>query len=325
MRILSLSGGGIRGIFQAVFLRDLARQTNRPLHECFDLVAGTSTGAILALGVALNIDFEKIVTLFEDEGPRIFPKHIQKKARRTLSALGKGPFYDAGVLQQALSSAFRIKGRNARIKDCQTRIIIPATTLDKYEMRSFSNINHCDAPHGLDDNLFAVDVALASAAAPSFFRSHQPRGLDAFHDVTLEERTYIDGGLWANNPVLFAVMTAKRRLGIPFDDMSILSVGNGRIPEGAPGFDFDAMRRGLMLRSVLDIMFATQAQLAEETAGALVGDEGFSGSRMLIVNPDLPGKIDLDDVGSAVTILKPRAESELRNNLGLIKVLCSIN
>jgi hypothetical protein len=107
--------------------------------------------------------------------------------------------------------------------------------------------------------------------------------------------------------------------------MHVLSVGNGRIPEGAPGFDFDSMRRALMLRSVLDIMFATQAQLAEETVGALVGDEGFSGSRMLLVNPELPRKIDLDDVGLAVSILKPRAESELRENLRLIRQLCSLN
>src|SRR5262249_9094149 len=83
-RILALSGGGMGGIFQAVCLRELAKLLRpKPLRECFELVAGTSTGAIIALGIALQIDPERIVELFRVHGPTIF-------ARRWLASLRKG-------------------------------------------------------------------------------------------------------------------------------------------------------------------------------------------------------------------------------------------
>ena len=103
--------------------------------------------------------------------------------------------------------------------------------------------------------MFAADVALASAAAPSFFRAHQPGGLDILGNVYKEERSYVDGGLWANNPVLCAVMAAHRHMNVAFGDMKVLSVGNGRIPEGEATNAFDQSRRALMLRSVLNAAF----------------------------------------------------------------------
>jgi patatin-like phospholipase/acyl hydrolase len=324
MRILSLSGGGIRGIFQAVFLRDLAKALGGPLFEHFDIVAGTSTGAILALGVALDVDLDKAVDLFETEGPDIFPEQIQRRAKNVLCSLGRGPFYDAKVFERALRSMFRAAGREALVSDCKTNILIPTTTLDRYEARIFSNLDRCGTPGGLDGRLFAADIALASAAAPSFFKSHQPSGLDAIGNVYREERSYVDGGLWANNPVLSAVMSAHRHLQIPFENMKVLSIGNGRLPEGEAPTTFDGMRRALMLRSVLNAVFATQAELAEQTVGTLLNDETFSGSSILRVNVDLPHKIDLDDVDDAVRILKPRAESALKENLVSIKVLLNI-
>ena len=82
---LELTGGGIRGIFQAVYLREIETQLSKPVRECFDLVAGTSTGAIIGLGVALGVDLNKIVQLFEFSGSSIFPPTIRKSANRTIS------------------------------------------------------------------------------------------------------------------------------------------------------------------------------------------------------------------------------------------------
>ena len=191
MRILSLSGGGIRGIFQAVFLRDLAREMNRPLHECFDLVAGTSTGAILALGVALNIDFEKIVTLFENEGPKIFPKRIQKKTKRMLALWVRGRF----VNQMGFNEAVRLNLQAQRTRRSNEGLL-NKNYYSGHHLGSIRNTLILEyrslrrRQQSLDGTLlFATDVALASAAAPSFFKSHQPRGLDATHrDVRLRRK-----------------------------------------------------------------------------------------------------------------------------------------
>jgi patatin-like phospholipase/acyl hydrolase len=85
IRILSLSGGGVRGIFQAVFLREIASQLKKPIRDQFDLIAGTSTGAIVALGIALNVNLDKIVELFEEQGDKIFPEDVRRRSQWALS------------------------------------------------------------------------------------------------------------------------------------------------------------------------------------------------------------------------------------------------
>jgi patatin-like phospholipase/acyl hydrolase len=109
IRILTLSGGGIRGIFQAVFLREISLQLQSPLREHFDLIAGTSTGAIVALGVALNIDLKKIVGLFEDDGFQIFPKSTRVSRQRLASYACRGPAYKQEPLRRILREVFTDK------------------------------------------------------------------------------------------------------------------------------------------------------------------------------------------------------------------------
>jgi patatin-like phospholipase/acyl hydrolase len=322
VRILSLSGGGIRGIFQAVFLREIASQLKSPLRDQFDLIAGTSTGAIVALGIALNVSLDKVVDLFEKHGPEIFPEDVRRLSQWTLSYVCKGPIYDQTTLRTALTEAFTENGRQLQLKDCQPAVVIPATTLDRYQIRSFSELARCGAPESLDGELFAADVALASSAAPIFFSSHRPRGRRlANEQIRTEERTYSDGGLWANNPVLQAVMTARRCWNTPFEDMRVISVGNGEIPGGSVGIDFNNMRRAAMLKPILNMMFATQSELADETVGELLNDDKFSGARMLRINTQLDAPIDLDDVKSAINRLKPLAEHEARTTFGRIRAL----
>jgi patatin-like phospholipase/acyl hydrolase len=323
VRILSLSGGGIRGIFQAVFLREIALQLQTPLRDNFDLIAGTSTGAIIALGVALGIDLDKIVRLFEKHGPEIFPEQKRRASQWTVSYGCKGPVYDQTPLHDALTEVFTEKeGAQFQLKDCKPPVVIPATTLNRYQIRSFTILERCGAPASVDGELFAADVALASSAAPIFFPAYRPRGRRASNEqMRTEERTYADGGLWANNPVLHAVMTARRCWNTEFADMRIISIGNGEIPAGAVEVDFNDMRRAKMLKPVMDMMFATQSELADETVGALLDDPQFSGARMLRINTQLDVQIELDDVKSAIDRLKPHAEVEARSSVGKIRVL----
>jgi patatin-like phospholipase/acyl hydrolase len=324
MRILSLSGGGIRGLFQAVFLREIASRLDQPLHTYFDLIAGTSTGSIIALGVALGIDLDRVVQLFEQHGKEIFPEAVRRSAQPIYSYFCKGPIYQKEPLRKALNNAFVTRdGKSAQLKDCLTPVVIPATTLDRYQIRSFTTLDRCGARDGPDRELFATDVALASSAAPLFFPAHKPQGRASSGEVRVEERTYSDGGLWANNPVLHAVMTAKRCYGTSFEEMRVISVGNGEIPSGSVALDFDKLRRGLMIKPLLDMMFATQSELADETVGVLLGDEQFSGKRMLRVNTRLAKPIELDDFLMARQHLKPLAENEARSNIGKIKSLIS--
>jgi uncharacterized protein len=290
-RILSLSGGGMRGIFQAKYLAHTAALLKHPLRECFDLIAGTSTGAIIALGIALGIDPNKIVDVFRNYGQEIFPPHIRIQSRRAWSWLKTGPRYDHGPLRRRLTETFG----DAQLKDCNPPVLIAAATLDRYQTRKFMTLPHHRTQGHEDRDLFAVDVALSSAAAPLFFPAFTPRG---------QARTYVDGGLWANNPVLMAVMELHRRMNVPFEDMRVISVGNGEVPSGELAINFNKMRRAKMLSPILDIMFATQSELAEEAVAYLLKNE----ANVLHINISLKDFIELDDSKKAAEILEPLGE-----------------
>jgi patatin-like phospholipase/acyl hydrolase len=314
-RILSLSGGGIRGIFQAVYLREIETQLGKPVREYFDLVAGTSTGAIIGLGVALGLDLNKIVQLFETHGSSIFPPTVRRSANRTISWLRRGPRYDPEPLRRRLVEVFHADGtRQLQIKDCRPPVVIAAATLDRYQIRTFTTLDHCGAPDNRDGELFAADVALASAAAPLFFPAFRPRGRMQNGQIRTEERTYVDGGMWANNPTLWAIMQAHRHLGVAFADMRVISVGNEEVPAGTVGVDFNKMRRAKMLSPILDIMFSTQSELSDLSTAYLLDDGNMTGERMLRINTQLDTIVDLDNVTDAIRRLKPLAEQAARSS-----------
>lgn len=83
-RILSLNGGGLRGIFQAVFLSKISQHLEKPLWKNFDLICGTSTGAIVGAAVAMEVDIDRVVSLYKEKGGAIFQK-------KRLGGLRKGP------------------------------------------------------------------------------------------------------------------------------------------------------------------------------------------------------------------------------------------
>ena len=323
-RILSLSGGGIRGIFQAVYLREIEALIGKPVRGCFDLIAGTSTGAIIALGVALGTDLSKIVELFEIHGGTIFPDSVRRSANRTISWLCRGPRYDPEPLHKQLVEVFQADGtRQLQIKDCHPPVVIAAATLDKYQIRTFTTLERCGASDSRDGELFAADVALASAAAPLFFPAFRPRGRTLSGQIRTEERTYVDGGIWANNPTLWALIQAHRHMGIPFADIRVVSVGNGEVPAGAVGIDFNNLSRAKMLSPVLDMMFSTQSELSDLAAAYLLDDENMTGSRMLRINVQLDKLVALDNVADAIRRLKPLAEHAARSSVETFSKLIS--
>jgi uncharacterized protein len=209
-RILSLSGGGVRGIFQATFLRELEQQIGSRARDGFDLIAGTSTGAIVALAVALDVPLASVVSFYREKSPSIFK-------RRRLAKFFRGPQYSQAPLRKSLLEVFGTK----QLKDsAEKHVIVTAATVDRFEHRVFSDIAELSV---VDRSLSAVDVALASSAAPTYFSPVKP---------TSQERTYVDGGVWANSPSLLALLVAHHYLGIPFSDIRLLSVGTGYFPEG---------------------------------------------------------------------------------------------
>lgn len=235
-RILAIDGGGIRGAFVASFLAEAERKLGRRVSEHFDLLAGTSTGGIIATALAMGISAETIEQLYLRDGAAIFarprPMHlarpldwtIQRFAKSLDSAWLRRSKYGSAPLTAALERVFG----NRTLSEATRRLVIPAVDLAKGKTVVFKT------PHlpGMerDRDFRAVDVVLATTAAPSYF----PPAVIGVGSV------YCDGGLWANNPAVVAIVEAMRirrechRPGVDkafdLDDIRVLSIGTGEHP-----------------------------------------------------------------------------------------------
>jgi patatin-like phospholipase/acyl hydrolase len=271
-RILALDGGGLRGTFTAAVLAkwdDMIKSGGgNEIVKHFDLVAGTSTGAILAIGLGLGLTPLKILNFYRQEGPRIFPKN--REIRHWLKSK-----HDSSTLRSTLESVFGQK----LLKDSCCRLLLPTVRAVHGEAEAIVTAHTPDRCAFRD--ISAVDAALASAAAPTYFD-------EATLNDPIAASSYLDGGIWANNPVLPAIAEAVKHLGIPLDRIDVVSVGT--IGNEA---DFTkALGKGKTgwAPTSADLFFAAQ----EHAAGSLA-DCFLSRSRHLRVNQQSPTEIKLDD------------------------------
>lgn len=241
-RILSLDGGGIRGVFVTACLARLERQLNQPVARYFDLIAGTSSGGFIAALLGFGYSAAEVHGFFKGYGPRIFERRTRRSPAQGIITKLIDPYlrriglefewlhgsrYKPDTLAWALKELFGER----RLGASKSRLVIPAVDLAAGRVVVFKT------PHrpGLvrDRKLFARDVVLAACAAPTYFPH-----------VTLARGTaYTDGALWANNPGIVAYGEAMRirehcrRRGIdpPFaeSDVRVLSIGTGKKREFA--------------------------------------------------------------------------------------------
>ncbi len=216
-RILSLDGGGVRGVFTTTLLARL--EAAAPFLGRMDLLAGTSTGGIIALGLAAGLSPDEITALYLENMPRIFPpSHLDGLA--FLGKLVEAP-YENTVLKRALTETF--EGRGFRtLGDLPRRVVVPTFDLDSGSgpagrpgPRSWkAKIFHNGPGPGSDAVEGIVDVALRTSAAPTYFPSYQG---------------FVDGGVIANNPSMIALAQALHPAtgGQKLEDVRVLSVGTG--------------------------------------------------------------------------------------------------
>ena len=289
-RILSLSGGGARGLFQAHFLSRIAASIDTRLYEHFDLIIGTSIGSINGLGVSLDIEPRRLVELFDDRADEIFGATRFTQAARALIG---GPLYQQEPLKNALVSLFG----DRTLSDCKRFFVAAATSLVTYNATRFSNF----LKEAGDSTLKASDVALASSSAPFFFRPHT---LDDGH------QSFVDGGVWANSPCLAAILIAHRSFNIPFEAMRVLSLGTGQHPHGSTLERFIDMRLASpeAMRTLSELMLASQMNYTETMGKELVG-----AGRFFHINPTLQEPIGLHNVSAAKKLLPSHGMSEADN------------
>jgi uncharacterized protein len=236
MRVLAIDGGGIRGLIPALVLTELERRAGRRVFEMFDLIAGTSTGGILACALCAPdpLPASELVALYEDEGPNIFSRSLFQRIKSADGLLDEK--YDDAALDRALE---RFLG-NKRLAEARPNLIVPAydTALPG---PYFFKTTKAQATPETDDFPLSL-VARAPSAAPTYFEP-----LDA------GERALVDGGVFAVNPAMCAFAEVLKE--VDAREVVLLSLGTGQHTNKR---SFDEIKNwGLAkwARPILDVVF----------------------------------------------------------------------
>lgn len=210
---LSLTGGGYRGLFTARALQVMEEYVGVPIGQRFDLACGTSIGGIVALAVAFEVPMKKVVEVFEQHGAAIFPPHEPPSCKVGRAwdfwQHARKPRYSTTPLREAIT---KLIDKDATLNDAKHAVAIPAVNVTQGKPQVFKTRHK--AEWSRDWKFKAVDVALATAAAPTFFELAEVEG-----------NLYADGGLFANSPDLLALHEAEHFFKVPTDAVRILSIG----------------------------------------------------------------------------------------------------
>lgn len=298
-RILSLDGGGIRGVFPAALLARLEEHLEHPIGSYFDLIAGTSTGGIVAIGLGLGLSAKDIVRLYEDRGPAIFDQQhglfrnwVMQRWRGGRHWFGSK--YEATELRAALDE---ILG-DRRLGESKTRLLIPAWHPVLERVYIYKTAHHPRLE--TDYRQPAIDAAMATAAAPTFLPPHS----------TANHVELVDGGVWANNPIGAAVVEAVGILQWPASRLKILSIGTLTDVVAPPRWSGKLP----MAAHVTRLFMAGQAHSALGAAKILTGDGHDHRSIWRIDQVAPAGRYSLDNA-SRIAEMKSRAVAEAREQL----------
>lgn len=213
VRILSFDGGGVRGVASLEILNGLEKSTQVVFHESFDVFAGTSTGSIIAVALAMGIPVKEMIKDYIDLSSKVFSNG------KFLTLFQ--PKYDREELKKALLHIFESRGysENSCLNDLPKKVVIPTVCLDdpktgRWKMAVRENFS-------LEGGkIKIVDVILESTAAPTYFSSY---------------KNYIDGGVAMNDPSLAAYISAYHPLSIEKNGVMLLSIGTGYVKKHIEG------------------------------------------------------------------------------------------
>lgn len=316
-RILALDGGGIKGAFTASVLATLEDITKVSLVERFDLIAGTSTGGIIALGLGMGLSAKDILYFYRNKGKIIFPatriyQRFYGKIKQLLCTK-----YSQKILHKELLTAFRKNNKN--LTDSKCRLVIPAYDAISGACHIFRTPHNKNLTS--DSRTKAVRVALATAAAPTYFNA-------AVIKQNIADHTYFDGGVWANCPTMAALIEAVCYLNIPVDRIDILSIGTTQEPFTVKTkISSGIFRWG---KTLVELLMNTQIESSLKHAELLTGKPRF----LRINATTRPGAYSLDGssqinelislgnrYGSELTTVS-EVRSRFLNNISVIPWSC---
>lgn len=216
-KILSIDGGGIKGLYSSTILEKLEDYYCKKSFECFDMICGTSTGGLIALALSAGKSAKEISTMYKEKGEIIFPRRFCK----ILGQIAIHSKYSNGNLRKCL---YEFVG-DKTIGDSLNLLCIPSFNYTDSTPCVFK-YDHTEGRLGRDNSKKMVDVGLATSAAPTYFPISQ-----------IGNHQFIDGGVWANNPAMVGLVEALCHFvgkNKKYSSIQILSISSLEEPEGRP-------------------------------------------------------------------------------------------
>jgi patatin-like phospholipase/acyl hydrolase len=293
MRILSLDGGGYLGLTTATFIEEIERHFHTSFHERFDLFCGTSTGAIIALGLAAGMSGQEIAILYQRFGAEVFRNAFPgSRLLRTIRAILIAR-YSNKALRKALTEQFGTMTLGD-LRQKNKFVLITAFSITNGTPRVFKT-NHAKELTR-DDNYLIRDVALASAAAPVYLpviNLRSPTG-------GVEER-YCDGGVFANHPALLGYAEAVSHLKIPPSEVQILSLSTPRANLAERASVRNVVQQFLLSRGIISwgtrlasVMIDGTSMIAHQILLRIMASQSGTSAYYERIEFQRPGGLDMD-------------------------------
>lgn len=204
MKMLCIDGGGIRGVYALAILKEMEELYERPVGELFDVIAGTSTGSIIAACIARNLSMDEVLDSYKKHGSKIF-------IHQAKVGLFKSVYSDKN-----LRNFLKEKFKDSELSNIKKPLLIPAVDLSRG--KPFVHRSDYGHPESINPSIKLWDAVLSSCSAPVYF---PPNNVN-------NRYLSIDGGLWANNPSLVCVTEALDFFKCELNDLKILSLGTGQ-------------------------------------------------------------------------------------------------
>ena len=278
----------MRGLFPASFLAGLEERylDGQSIAGYFDLIVGTSTGGIIALGLGADLRASDMRDLYVERGGEIFPprRGLDKLFHSAGRLLMHG--YDGDALERVLSEYLG----ETLLGESKVRLCIPSFEGEHSEVFVFKTPHHRDFKMDWRESM--VKVAISTSAAPTYFRPLDDGGY-----------RFVDGGVWANNPVMIGLTEALTSFSAPRERIRILSLGCGSAPKQVGRLK--TMLGGKVFWS--DVIFAAmrlQSLSALGHAYLLIGFDAVT----RVDAPDVVGRLGLDDWRASASLIPEKAQ-----------------
>ena len=301
-KILAIDGGGIRGVFPAHILRSLNEKLKIDVNNYFDMIAGTSTGSIIASAIACKKSPEEIIQLYKEKSYKIFA------SKNVLFPKCIKPAFISLYNNTGLIEILKEEFGEIKLGDINIPLLLPATDIGNGSVHVLKS-GYSDE-FTRDKNVFLYEAIAASCSAPIYF-----------DPLKVKEYLLTDGGVWANNPSLAAVIDAKKRLNIDFDNIKIFSLGTGRskIAYGVSTNKPWGFLTGLKGKEFISFILSLQSQSTQNYLQLMLKEE-----QILRIDFESDKPLPLDDV-TQIDNLISRADREFTHRTVEIKGFFEIN